>query len=242
MKEEETVTLFRPVGPKELALIRESGHREFPPRLPEQPIFYPVLNEEYAAQIARDWNAKDPATGYRSYVTSFRVRATYLCRYQPHTIGNRVHREYWIPAEDLPELNRNIVGTIEVVAEFHSPPHGPSERPGGRPMSDPVERIRVLWAEHLSAPFPEIAPDPDADESDPGLVDAHAAGCIQTFLDRGGKLDDRRIESLRGCAENLRQLTARLDGYSQTYFERLLEMTEGVLWAVSSRGGGSPHP
>jgi len=49
-----TITLYRPVGPKELALIEESGWREFPLRLPEQPIFYPVLNEEYATQIARD--------------------------------------------------------------------------------------------------------------------------------------------------------------------------------------------
>jgi hypothetical protein len=63
--------LYRPVGPKELALIAESGFREFPPRLPEQPIFYPVTNEEY-----------------------------------------------WIPAEELPELNRNIVGLIEVIESF----------------------------------------------------------------------------------------------------------------------------
>jgi hypothetical protein len=121
MADRETVTLFRPAGPKELALIRESGFRAFPPRLPEQPIFYPVLNEEYAAQIARDWNAKDPSTGYRGYVTRFRVRTAYLQRYEVCTVGSRVHQEYWIPAEDLPEFNRNIVGPIEVVAEFQAP-------------------------------------------------------------------------------------------------------------------------
>src|SRR5215217_5432140 len=93
---DDTITLYRPVGPKELALIRASGDRAFPPRLPEQPIFYPVLNEEYAAQIARDWNAKDPATSYRGYVTRFRVRAAYLARYKPRTVGSRIHREYWI--------------------------------------------------------------------------------------------------------------------------------------------------
>ncbi len=52
--ETKTGTLYRPTGEKEFALIRASGWREFPLRLPEQPIFYPVLNEEYAAQIARD--------------------------------------------------------------------------------------------------------------------------------------------------------------------------------------------
>ena len=50
--------LYRPVGEQELALIRESGYTAFPPRLPEQPIFYPVLNEQYAVEIASKWNTK----------------------------------------------------------------------------------------------------------------------------------------------------------------------------------------
>jgi hypothetical protein len=112
-----TVTLFRPVGSKELGLIRESGWREFPPRLPEQPIFYPVLSEEYAAQIAREWNTRHSADG-RGFVTRFRVRAEFLRRYDVQTVGGAIHQEYWIPAEDLPEFNRNIDGLIEVTAEF----------------------------------------------------------------------------------------------------------------------------
>lgn len=115
MNEEETITLYRPTGPHELALVRESGYRAWPPRLPEQPIFYPVLNEEYATQIARDWNARGTSIGY---VTRFRVRAKYLTQYTVQTVGSRVHQEYWIPAEELPEFNHNIVGLIEVIAEF----------------------------------------------------------------------------------------------------------------------------
>jgi hypothetical protein len=111
----ETITLFRPTGPKELALIRQSGNRAFPPRLPEQPIFYPVLSEDYATRIARDWNAKDSGVGY---VTRFRVRAAFLQRYAVQTVGSSDHQEYWIPAGDLPEFNGNIVGEIEVIAEF----------------------------------------------------------------------------------------------------------------------------
>jgi len=113
----DTTTLYRPVGQKELDLIRELAYSAFPPRLPEQPIFYPVLNQEYATQIARDWNAKynQPKRGY---VTKFEVRNGFLDRYEIRTVGSSVHQEYWIPAEDLPELNRNIVGKIEVVAEF----------------------------------------------------------------------------------------------------------------------------
>ncbi|MCI0744714.1 MAG: ATP-grasp domain-containing protein [Verrucomicrobia subdivision 3 bacterium] len=114
-----TVTLFRPVGPKELELIRASGNRLFPPRLPEQPIFYPVLNEEYAVQIARDWNVKESGAGY---VTRFRVRKEFVEKYPVQTVGNSTHKELWIPAEDLHAFNDNIVGEIEVIATFPESP------------------------------------------------------------------------------------------------------------------------
>jgi hypothetical protein len=118
---DETVTLYRPVGSKELELIRASGFAAFPPRLPGQPIFYPVTNEEYAAQIARDWNTKDAASGYRGFVTRFRVLTDFLRRFAPKQVGAAIHQEYWIPSEDLDELNQNIVGAIEVIAGFERP-------------------------------------------------------------------------------------------------------------------------
>ncbi len=117
MTNEPTTTLFRPVGTKELELIAASGYRAFPPRLPEQPIFYPVLNEAYATQIARDWNTKHNADR-RGYVTRFRVRSSFLERYEIQTVGGSEHQEYWIPAEELDALNGNIVGTIEVIADY----------------------------------------------------------------------------------------------------------------------------
>jgi len=113
--EDATVTLWRPVGPKELDLIRQSGMRAFPPRLPEQPIFYPVLSEEYARKIARDWNV--PASG-KGYVTRFRVSKAFLDKYQVQQAGGRSHLEYWIPAEELPAFNAALIGEIEVVAEY----------------------------------------------------------------------------------------------------------------------------
>jgi hypothetical protein len=119
MDNAETVTLYRPVGEKEMELIRNSEFRAFPPRLSFQPIFYPVLNEQYATKIARDWNTKDEASGYIGFVTRFNVRKTFLASYQIQTVGKaELHEEYWIPAEHLAELNRNIVGKIEEVSHF----------------------------------------------------------------------------------------------------------------------------
>jgi hypothetical protein len=110
-----TVTLWRPVGPEELALIKASGMRAFPPRLPEQPIFYPVTTEAYATKIARDWNV--PASG-SGYVTRFAIAKDFLDRYEVQTAGGRDHQEYWIPAEELSAFNAAIVGEIEVTARF----------------------------------------------------------------------------------------------------------------------------
>jgi hypothetical protein len=112
-----TVTLYRPVGSKELKLIEESGWRAFPPRLPEQPIFYPVTNEAYARQIARDWNARHN-DDRRGYVTRFEVFSDFLDRYEAKIVGGREHEEYWIPAEDLEAFNAAIEGEIAVVETF----------------------------------------------------------------------------------------------------------------------------
>jgi hypothetical protein len=110
-----TTTLYRPVGPAELALIEASGWKAFPPRLPEQPIFYPVLNVEYARQIARDWNVRESGAGF---VTRFEIESAYIARFPVQTVGTAVHRELWVPAEDLDAFNAHIVGRIEVVEEF----------------------------------------------------------------------------------------------------------------------------
>ncbi len=113
---EEAVTLWRPVGSKELALVERSGWTAWPPRLADQPIFYPVTNREYAEQIARDWNTK---FGDKiGYVTRFQVRKSYLDRLKRQVAGGREHEEYWIPAEQLDEFNANIAGPIELIATY----------------------------------------------------------------------------------------------------------------------------
>jgi len=111
----ETVTLFRPVGPEELALLQKSRFKRWPPRLPEQPIFYPVTNEKYAAEIAERWNVKD--SGYGA-VTRFQVLLTFMDRYQIQQVGDVYHTEWWIPAEELEQLNDHIIGQIDVIRVF----------------------------------------------------------------------------------------------------------------------------
>jgi len=115
MMDRETTTLYRPVGPKELALIEQSGYKRFPKRLMQQPIFYPVMNEEYAIQIARDWNVAASGSGY---VTRFDVLTDYLKKFEVQNVGGVVHDELWVPAEELEEFNDHIVGLIEVTKSF----------------------------------------------------------------------------------------------------------------------------
>ena len=118
MSKEAIVTLFRPVGQQELNLIRDAAWRRFPPRLFWQPIFYPVVTEEYAIGIARDWNTKDPNSGHVGYVLRFDIRQEYIERYQTHEVGGKSCVEYWIPAEELEAFNDNIIGQIKVIHEF----------------------------------------------------------------------------------------------------------------------------
>jgi hypothetical protein len=114
----DTITLWRPTGQAELDLVAASGWRAWPPRLPDQPIFYPVLNRWYATKVAREWNV--PAGGI-GYVTRFKVQRGHLDRYEVHQVGGRDVREYWIPAEELGDLNAHIVGAIVEEAEYRSP-------------------------------------------------------------------------------------------------------------------------
>ena len=110
-----STTLWRPVGPEELDLIRQSGMKAFPARLPGQPIFYPVTTEEYAIKIARDWNVKASNSGY---VTQFDVDSDFLANYEIQEAGGKLHQEYWIPADELPMFNEAIIGEITVTREF----------------------------------------------------------------------------------------------------------------------------
>ena len=113
-------TLYRPVGQSELDRIQASGFRAFPPRLPHEPTFYAVLTEQYATQIARDWNTKDAASDFIGYVLGFAVQEEFLSRYPIRSVGDSRHQEYWISAAELDQFNQHMVGRIQVLAVYRS--------------------------------------------------------------------------------------------------------------------------
>ena len=112
------MNLYRPTGQNELNLVEASGWTTWPPRLPDQPIFYPVLSFEYAEKIARDWNSVEAPPNNIGYVTEFEIDAETAKRYPPQTAGGNEHLELWVPAEDLDGFNAGIVGKIKVVATY----------------------------------------------------------------------------------------------------------------------------
>lgn len=106
-----TTTLYRPVNDIELNLIRLSNYEKFPPRLDQQPIFYPVQNLKYALELSQ-WNMHAYGSGY---ITRFKIKKDFISNFDLKCVGKDYHLEYWIPSEKLDEFNSNIVGKIELI-------------------------------------------------------------------------------------------------------------------------------
>ncbi|QDE86161.1 hypothetical protein [Myxococcus xanthus] len=146
-----TLTLYRPVGLKEAELILDSGCSAFPPRLPDQPIFYPVMSAEYARQIARDWNTPDAGSGHAGFVTAFDVGTDYVSRFPVRTAGNSLHQELWVPAEELATFNQNIHGPVRFTEAWYVTGYlGPDTTLG------PLERQLLALFEQSSDALPLI--------------------------------------------------------------------------------------
>ncbi|MGB0432386.1 MAG: hypothetical protein ACPGLV_18065, partial [Bacteroidia bacterium] len=114
-----TKKLYRPVGYKEYTLIKASGFKAFPPRLEWQPIFYPVLNFDYAAEIAEKWNTKDEFSEYVGIVTSFNIPYNYFNQFKVKNVGGSKHEELWVLSEKLTEFNDQIIGSIEIEKAYY---------------------------------------------------------------------------------------------------------------------------
>ncbi len=138
--------LYRPVGLFELKKISNLEFKGFPPRFETQPIFYPVLNEGYAIQIAKEWNTTDKTSGYVGYVTRFEVDDAYVSRFERQVVGNQSHEELWVPSEELEEFNSHIVGKIEVTQAFHSQEFLQGLRLEGERWNQELELVQsIIW-------------------------------------------------------------------------------------------------
>lgn len=123
------ITLYRPVGKRELELIQATDFSAFPPRLDWQPIFYPVLNQGYAEKIASDWNTVDSFSGFVGFVTKFDLEEQYIKQFPVKNVGGKTHNELWIPAEDLEHFNSKIIGKIEIINAFFGTDFKPESTP-----------------------------------------------------------------------------------------------------------------
>lgn len=95
-------------------MVLKNQYKKWPPRLPEQPIFYPVTNVQYAKEVNL-WNVQQFGKGY---ITKFLVKKAFMNSYSIQKVGGKHHTEWWIPAQDLEKLNDNIVGLIEIIGEI----------------------------------------------------------------------------------------------------------------------------
>jgi len=135
--------LYRPIGMSELILIYKSRMRIFPPRLPEQPFFYPVINFRYAEQISKEWNTKH--NPYAGYVTRFEVNDDYAATFERHIVGESWHEELWVSADALEQFNEHIHSPIQVVsAYFGEKFRGHIPDKGGMKDRHAVEQFSLL--------------------------------------------------------------------------------------------------
>ena len=98
--------LYRPVGTKELELIKQSEYTKYPARLPEQSIFYPVLNAKYNDD-------------HKGYVTKFEIDDEYFQHFDIHTVGASYQQEIWVLAQAMEKMHQHMIGKIQVICEIY---------------------------------------------------------------------------------------------------------------------------
>jgi len=137
-----SITLYRPIGPGQLTAIIRAHWREFPPRLAHQPFFFPLLDKQYAQRVARQWNLSNSGAGF---VTQFKVQADFLDQYEPKRIGGPSNWEYRIPAHALVDFNQHILGQIQVVDAYFSQQPRMAEQLAFPPRH-PIQQVAAMQA------------------------------------------------------------------------------------------------
>ncbi|MBB1259393.1 hypothetical protein [Streptomyces alkaliterrae] len=85
--------------------------------------------------------------------------------------------------------------------------------------------VALLWREHVKAAFPAGLRESEPGGVDIVLLDAEVAGCVDTYLSNGGRLDAGRYRILReGVAGLDRALPHISDPEERRYCLRLREL------------------
>jgi hypothetical protein len=99
-------------------------------------------------------------------------------------------------------------------------------------------QIAELWHEHLSAVFPEEAYRRHGHDIDLVELDATVAGCVSSFLENDGLLDDTSTAALKSCLAVLNGLLSELAPQTRSYFAHLARMAELVERNLPTPGAG----
>ncbi|MBB4806967.1 uncharacterized protein (TIGR02452 family) [Chryseobacterium defluvii] len=209
-----TKILYRPVGEKEMSLIIESNYRKFPPRLEWQPIFYPVLDEGYASEIAEKWNTRDESGNYLGFVTQFEVREEEADQYPSQNVGAKNHNELWVPSEKLETFNQAIVGNIKVVKVFIGDHFKEPSNPGIENLMSNIKKL-TMTNKGMAKDTLEI------------LAQKYYINTENTKVDLEKELETCKKETRLFISEELSELTD--NEMSETRFE-----TEIEVWNCSS--------
>ncbi|NVO85483.1 ADP-ribosylation/crystallin J1 [Hymenobacter terrestris] len=103
-----TVLLYRPVTQAELDWIAASDWLAFPLAQPEPLVFYLTPPESVTGLAGAD----------SSYLLRFALFADYAAQLPVEQVGSREPDALLVPAEELAEFNRQLVGRIEVISIF----------------------------------------------------------------------------------------------------------------------------
>ena len=113
----ESVTLYSPVSPSQLAKIINADWQQFFLHSDGQRFFFPKLHASFAEMLARQWEAKVHSAGY---VVCFDIQRPFIDRFSLETVAYQEHFEYRIPANVLDQFNRAIWGNIRLLSAFES--------------------------------------------------------------------------------------------------------------------------
>ena len=93
-----------------------------------------------------------------------------------------------------------------------------------------LREVTRLWADHVKAPFPSELRGSEQEGVDLVMLDADIAGCVSTFLDNRGVIDEDRKHILQRLLPEAESVASILESKEERlYVERLAMLTRLIL-------------